>query len=242
MPKRGEWKGPVQVPKGAIFEHPMVDPELTRPNGGKAPEPLTQPCRLTHPVLKIGNGTVRGGSAFHPPTGADVYVAHERGGERHDVYPWDEGPRPVDIVYYVGDGRAPGKPEVFKKLVKYLAQKLDEGAKVAIGCSAGHGRTGTTIAAVYKEVTGDPDAIKWVRANYCPKAVESKEQVDFLVKHFGINPEKGTKEYIPSAHPGSKVTFSPVLPDGKVGPIRVMPDPRDKVYRLWGHDVRLTNG
>jgi hypothetical protein len=66
----------------------------------------------------------------------------------------------------------------------------------------GHGRTGTFLAALVATM-GENDAINYVRTNYCQKAVESRVQVDFLAKHFGVKSASGTKSFGGS---GSKLT------------------------------------
>ena len=54
------------------------------------------------------------------------------------------------------------------------------------GCIGGHGRTGTFLAALVTEMSGEKDSISYVRDNYCHRAVESTCQIDFLAEHFGI--------------------------------------------------------
>lgn len=46
---------------------------------------------------------------------------------------------------------------------------------------------------------GEEDAITYVRKNYCQKAVESKSQVEFLHKHYGIKKVGGSKEFLTRA-------------------------------------------
>ncbi len=65
-----------------------------------------------------------------------------------------------------------------------FAEVLDRarsGAVVEIGCLGGHGRTGTALACL-AVLTGTPgnEAVAWVRANYCDKAVETDEQARFV--------------------------------------------------------------
>ena len=50
-----------------------------------------------------------------------------------------------------------------------------------VGCLGGHGRTGTALACL-AILTGHPaaDAVAWVRANYCPEAVETVGQEAFI--------------------------------------------------------------
>jgi len=57
------------------------------------------------------------------------------------------------------------------------------GERVEVGCLGGHGRTGTALAclAVLSGLPAD-DAVAWVRANYCDKAVETREQEAFVLE------------------------------------------------------------
>lgn len=76
----------------------------------------------------------------------------------------------------------------FWKAVNDEAEKQKVG-KVLIYCMGGHGRTGTALSAVLIETSGfsAKQAVQWVRQNYCKRAVESKEQKQYLFdleKHF----------------------------------------------------------
>jgi hypothetical protein len=104
--------------------------------------------------------------------------------------PW-EGK--ISYRYPVTDMHAPSDPATFDKLVRWLAEQIEAGKKVHVGCIGGHGRTGTLFAALVKVMLGEEDAIQYVRDGYCKKAVESKAQVDFLVKHYGIKARDGAK-------------------------------------------------
>lgn len=65
-----------------------------------------------------------------------------------------------------------------------LADLLDRargGEKVELGCLGGHGRTGTALACL-AIIAGTPpsEAAEWVRAIYCPRAVETDGQEAFV--------------------------------------------------------------
>ena len=65
-----------------------------------------------------------------------------------------------------------------------FADLLDQartGATTELGCLGGHGRTGTALACL-AVLTGTPasEAVAWVRANYCEKAIETDEQASFV--------------------------------------------------------------
>ena len=131
-------------------------------------------CYVSHPVLKLGKGRLYGGAALHPAK-ADIYVVLQRGdmgGRTSD--PWDTA-KVVEIQYAIRDMYAPEDVSRFKKLITWLCTQLQGGKTVHVGCIGGHGRTGTVFAAIVAEMTGEKDAIQWVRAHYCKKAVESQE-------------------------------------------------------------------
>jgi hypothetical protein len=162
----------------------------TQPNVWK---PAPKFCAESHPPLPVGDHVIYGGSCTHPVVAdADLYVGFDLGmrfTSRH--WPWEPG---EEILMSVADMRAPADPAAFHKLVEHVAAALQAGKKVHCGCIGGHGRTGTFFAALVKHVTGNADAIEYVRKHYCVKAVESADQVGFLAKHYGIAPVKGHKE------------------------------------------------
>jgi hypothetical protein len=78
-------------------------------------------------------------------------------------------------------------PEDLDALRGALTDLLDRsrrGERVEVGCLGGHGRTGTALACL-AVLAGTPanDALAWVRANYCYKAVETDSQ-EHLVATF----------------------------------------------------------
>jgi hypothetical protein len=158
-------------------------------------------CYESHPVLKLGKGEILGASCIHPEKGFDIYVGLDSGMKRtFSPYPWEPAPTelpPIEILYYIADMTAPTKANTptFKKMVTWMAEQLNEGKRIHIGCMGGHGRTGTVLAALVKEMTGNEDAGQWVRDNYCKKAIESKVQIEFLHEHYGIKKVEGSKEY-----------------------------------------------
>jgi hypothetical protein len=62
-----------------------------------------------------------------------------------------------------------------------VLERSRRGEHVEVGCLGGHGRTGTALACL-AVLTGTPadEAIAWVRAVYCEKAVETDEQQAFV--------------------------------------------------------------
>jgi len=77
-----------------------------------------------------------------------------------------------------------GVPEDLDELRRALTDLLDrarKGERVEVGCLGGHGRTGTALACL-AVLAGTPatDAVAWVRANYCYKAVETDAQEELV--------------------------------------------------------------
>lgn len=173
-------------------------------------------CYEQHQPLKLGNGTFIGGNCHTPVTDdADVYIGFQSPGSLQGREPWDRGDREpvVNIQYTIQDMCAPASPKKFRKLVEWTVEQLIAGKTVHAGCIGGHGRTGTFLSAVISVMMGEPDPIGWVRKNYCEKAVESKEQIDFLIKHYGAAPAKPNKShYVSSGSKGGKVHQLPLIP------------------------------
>lgn len=143
-----------------------------------------------HQVLYFGGGEIQGGSCIHPQPrmsrDVDVYVGLDRGMRIQGYHwPWVRG-SVVEVLFPVTDMRAPAPSQVlaYKEMVEYLCNCLQEGACVHVGCIGGHGRTGTLLAAI-AHTFGEHDAIAYVRSEHCRKAVETQEQVDFLVDWLG---------------------------------------------------------
>jgi hypothetical protein len=89
--------------------------------------------------------------------------------------PWDHG--------YVDwpDFGVPANSEAVERALKVVLERARAGQDVEVGCVGGHGRTGTALACL-AVLTGHPapDAVAWVRTNYCAKAVETPEQEAFV--------------------------------------------------------------
>lgn len=169
-------------------------------------------CHAQHPVLKLGGGELVGASCNYPREGFDIYVGFDWGMQRTSAsYPWETDSKVIEVYFPVSDGTAPKDVVQFKKLVHWLAAQLSLGRRVHVGCIGGHGRTGTLIAALVSVIHENADAISWVREHYCKSAVETKEQVQFLVQHFGIKPVKGAKEWEHKKHVTHKDNWSPTV-------------------------------
>lgn len=151
-------------------------------------------CYDSHPPLKIGNYRIYGGSCAYPVVhDADIYVGFDLSMAKNEMsYPWVAG---ESFLFYIPDMGVPADRIGFKSLVEWIAKELENNLKVHIGCIGGHGRTGMVLAALVKHMTGNEDAITYVRKHYCQKAVESNAQVEFLYKEFGIKKTHGAKEF-----------------------------------------------
>jgi hypothetical protein len=159
----------------------------------------TPRCYEGHPPLKLP-GTelvIYGGSCIQPSvTDVDVYIGFDSGMRpTQRSWPWKKG---EEFLFKITDMHAPDDAAEFKKLVGWTVKRLEAGSKVHCGCIGGHGRTGTFLAALVAHY-GEKDAIDYVRKNYCQKAVESGDQVQFLKKHFGITAAVGTKSTGPKS-------------------------------------------
>lgn len=96
---------------------------------------------------------------------------------------WDP-PWPHEHIDWPDFGIPPDADGLRAALLSLL-DRARTGEVVEIGCWGGHGRTGTALACL-AVLTGTPaaDAVAWVRANYCERAVETDEQRGF-VEAFG---------------------------------------------------------
>lgn len=73
--------------------------------------------------------------------------------------------------------------EVLMPILKWAADKILDGQRVEIACMGGHGRTGTFTTALMVYLGWDVrGAFDYLRAEYCGKAVESREQVELLMR------------------------------------------------------------
>jgi protein-tyrosine phosphatase len=79
------------------------------------------------------------------------------------------------------DFGVPADPAMVVTALRSLLDRARAGEQVEIGCLGGHGRTGTALAclAVLADFPAG-DAVAWVRAKYCPKAVETAAQEAFI--------------------------------------------------------------
>jgi hypothetical protein len=157
-------------------------------------------CYENHPPLTIKEGiTIYGGSANYPVrTDLDIYVSLDKHGSfsPSNSFPWESGyVQPVCFTFTIPDMSTPESPIKFKVMVEWLSDQLNQGKGVHVGCIGGHGRTGMVLSALVKMMTGEKDAIQFVRKHYCKKVVETDGQVKFLQKHFGVSSVSSSKEF-----------------------------------------------
>jgi hypothetical protein len=152
-------------------------------------------CYETHPALKVGDKLIYGGNCGSPIVlDADIYVALQSGMAVRTPYPWEQTEPTIQVQFSIADMGVPSSVKDFKAMITWLCNQLQLDKKIHVGCIGGHGRTGMVLAAVIAQFTGEKDAIQFVRKNYCKKAVESSQQVAFLMKHFGMSHAEGAKE------------------------------------------------
>jgi len=142
-------------------------------------------CHNTHEPLPVSKGFLIGGNCRDHDRHKDVdwFIALD-GMQQHPHYKEDS--KPVRCSYYpITNMSVPTNPSKFHSLVQEIADALDTGLTVHVGCIGGHGRTGLVIAAVLAHMGLAPkDVVNYVKKIYCHKAVESSQQVDFLVKYY----------------------------------------------------------
>lgn len=221
-------------------------------------------CHITHKPLVVTStgGVISGGSCIDPPSGFDIYIGFDSSMKRTPIaFPWQvqQAPTSVEVYMPIQDMRTPKNELDFKNLVRWTLQQIDAGKKIHAGCIGGHGRTGLFFTALVAQGLGDTNALEYVRNNYCQKAVESREQVNFLVNIYGIKPAKGHKENSPETsfkqidrpyaewskdvHPrnskGERVTTSGKpfsMFNTKYDPLKVKPNPESKLA-IWNKPI-----
>jgi len=194
-------------------------------------------CHESHSALVLGGGKILGASCSYPRAGFDVYV----GLDGYMTYvqgalPWETSEKVITHVHYpIKDGHAPTNPARFLKLVEWLCTQLQEGKKIQVGCIGGHGRTGLLLAAIAAKL-GQQDPIQWVRQHHCKKAVESQEQIEFLIKHYGATPVKPSKTAFTSTAitTSGGITTYPTWTPGKKQKARINPVTSQK--SIWKDD------
>ena len=84
------------------------------------------------------------------------------------------------------DFGVPDDPAPVRDALEDLRRRAQAGQVVEIGCYGAHGRTGTALACLAILCGEAPgDAVAWVRASYCERAVETESQ-EVFVRSFPI--------------------------------------------------------
>lgn len=87
------------------------------------------------------------------------------------------------LVYPWPDLGVPREPARFLRALRWALRQATEGKRVEIGCAGGHGRTGTTLAAMLILQGMSPKrAAARIRKTYCHEAIESKGQMQMLLR------------------------------------------------------------
>lgn len=146
-------------------------------------------CYNNHKELKLGQGTILGASCLYPRAGFDVYVGFDHGMRVESLAPWRaSSTEAVHAKFLIPDGGVPKDKADFDDMILWLASQLSAGKRVHVGCIGGHGRTGLVMAVLKCVIDDDQHSAEWVREHHCKKAIETKEQVNWLEKHYGIKP------------------------------------------------------
>jgi Protein-tyrosine phosphatase len=130
-----------------------------------------------HDLVTLPDGTKLTAVSFDP---GDPYSRHPK--PDFGLYldarwqpPWDHAH--IDWP----DFGLPEDTDAVQRSLRALLDRARSGERVEVGCLGGHGRTGTALASL-AVLSGYPagDAVNWVRAHYCSKAVETPEQEAFV--------------------------------------------------------------
>ena len=79
------------------------------------------------------------------------------------------------------DFGVPDDPTPVVAALESLLRRARDGQRVEIGCYGAHGRTGTALACCAVLCGHAPDdAVRWIRAAYCERAVETDDQEAFV--------------------------------------------------------------
>jgi hypothetical protein len=171
-------------------EQPALTGELLveiREEWQAAGRPILQP-HVHRDAVTFADGTTVIGARFlvddpytcdEPPT-FGLYL------DEHWAPPWDHAHLPW-VDFGVPDAVA------LRVALEDVLDRARRGERVEVGCLGGHGRTGTALACL-AVLTGTPpgEAVAWVRAAYCDKAVETDEQRAFVAA-FGQAPSSSIR-------------------------------------------------
>ena len=155
----------------------------------KKPFKAMAACWESHPPVEFEYfGTkyrLHGGNCQHDPGAKfDTFIGFDHG-FNPKLESWDV-PGRQNVLFKITDFSVPKDVERFRKFLSWLHERVIGGHSIYMGCIGGHGRTGMVLCAYLCRYTDMKDPLKFLRKNYCTKAVETDEQIDWLSKHFGL--------------------------------------------------------
>ena len=102
-----------------------------------------------------------------------------------------------EILYYPIPDYGVLPTDIAIKLAKTIIDKITYDQSVGMFCTGGHGRTGY-ITAIVLGMMGFNDPIKYLRTNYCRRAIETNEQIAHIAEILNSPQLKKYKGIIPS--------------------------------------------
>lgn len=106
-----------------------------------------------------------------------------------------------------------GTPSITKAQWVALAHDIAaHGGNVLVQCGHGHGRTGTALAclAVAYSPTMKEHAIDFVRRVYCPDAIETHGQCDYITNMFSLRQRDGSQKPVATAPYAQSFSSQPI--------------------------------
>jgi hypothetical protein len=87
---------------------------------------------------------------------------------------------PAELIEWEDFG-VPADPQRAAAQIRGAFERARSGERVEVGCAGGLGRTGTVLACM-AVLAGVPstEAVAWVRATYDARAVETRQQEEFV--------------------------------------------------------------
>ena len=114
-----------------------------------------------------------------------------------DASIWDSFKGRLEFFPLMDCGGIPEGGIFGKNVLDPLIDWAKKGERVPFFCMGGHGRTGTVLACLVAKLMPEvEDPIRWVRKHYCKDAIESVEQVKYILKLKGMDSVKNTSEYV----------------------------------------------
>lgn len=152
-----------------MFKTMAVSRDVTpKPNGA---------IRFDLGLAGAGKSLVVTGGPFdaYPYTGLDVGICVRA----------EDVPPGVDAHVPIRDFDVPQDEAKLRQVLLWAFKAAIDGRSLYVGCMGGWGRTGLFLSLMAK-VAGVTEPIGYVRVNYTPRAVETREQEKF-VKNFDVS-------------------------------------------------------